>query len=297
MNNAHPGLPAFDYVKPASLAEASKFLAEHAGEARPFSGGTDCFVRMRDGAFKPKYMVDIKGLDGTRELTFDPHKGLTIGAAVNMNQVASSPDVKTHYPLLASAAGSVASYQLRTRATIIGNICNSSPAGDTIGACLVLDGVLNIYGGSDFRTEPLATFFTGPGRNTLKPGDIVISITLPVPPKGSAGEYYKLGRNRLGDLSLVGVTVYAFPDSTAKSGFRFRIALASVAPIPLMAQESENILAQKPITPETIQAAAQAAMDACKPIDDVRSSARYRKYMVRNLVQKGVTEVFNRLGK
>ena len=108
MINPYPGLPEFDYVKPDSLAEASQFLAAHAGEARPLMAETDIFVRMRDRV---------------------------------MNQVIASPDVKNCYPLLAEAAAKVASYQLRTRATIVGNICNASPAGDTIGACILLGSV------------------------------------------------------------------------------------------------------------------------------------------------------------
>ena len=87
MINPHPGLPELQYVKPATLQEASKFLAEHVGTAKPFSGGTDSFVRLRDGVLKLDYLVDIKGLEGTKELSFDPKKGLTIGAAVTMNQV------------------------------------------------------------------------------------------------------------------------------------------------------------------------------------------------------------------
>jgi len=136
--NAHPELPEFDYIRPASLMEASQFLAEHAGEARPMLGGTDIFVRMRDGFWHEKYLVDVKHLDGSGDIRFDPVAGLTIGAGVNMNRVIASPQVKQHYPLLAEACRSVASYQLRTRATIVGKICNASPAGDTIGACLLL---------------------------------------------------------------------------------------------------------------------------------------------------------------
>ena len=110
-----PGLPEFDYVKPASLTEACQFLARHAAEARPFMGGTDTFVRMRDGFWKPKYMVDVKGLDGMQDIAFDPAGGLTIGAAVAMNRVVASPEVNRHYPLLVEAGRTVASYQLRTR--------------------------------------------------------------------------------------------------------------------------------------------------------------------------------------
>ncbi len=94
MISAHPGLPEFDYIRPATLTEASQFLASHAGEARPFSGGTDSFVRMRDGFFTPKYLVDIKALEGTTVLRFDARTGLTIGAAVPMNRVAALPEAK-----------------------------------------------------------------------------------------------------------------------------------------------------------------------------------------------------------
>lgn len=292
MINPHPGLPEFEYIKPASLAEASRFLAEHAGEARPFLGGTDCFVRMRDGFFSPHYMVDVKHLDGTDQISFDPAKGLTLGAAVNMNRVIANPDAARLYPVLVEAAHTVASYQLRSRATIVGNICNASPAGDTTGPCIVLGGVLNVFNVNGTRQEPLSTFFKGPGKTVLQPGDIVTALHFPLPPKGAKGRYVKLGRNKVGDLAIVGVTAYAYPDSTAKSGFRFRLALASVAPVPLVPTAAEQILAENPITQETITAAAQAAMDSCTPIDDVRGSARYRKYMVRNLTRQALTDVW-----
>jgi CO/xanthine dehydrogenase FAD-binding subunit len=296
VHNPTPGLPEFDYVKPASLAEASQFLADHQGEARPFMGGTDTFVRMRDGFWKEKYIVDIKNLDGMASISFDSATGLTIGASVNMNKVVASPEINRNYPLLAEACHSVASYQLRSRATIVGNICNASPAGDTIGACLVYGGILKVHGVDGLREEPLSSFFVGPGKTVLKPGDIATAITFPLPPAGHAGKYLKLGRNALSDLAIVGVTVLGYPDGEATSGYRFRIALASVGPTPVVAATAEKILADKPITAEVIAEAAQAAMDSCTPIDDVRGSGRYRKYMVRNLTQRGVTEVFEVIG-
>jgi CO/xanthine dehydrogenase FAD-binding subunit len=292
MHTPTPGLPEFDYVKPVSLAEASQFLAKHAGEARPFMGGTDVFVRMRDGVWKEKFIVDVKHLEGMNDITFDPAAGLVIGASVNMNQVIASAEVSEHYPLLAEAAHTVASYQLRTRATIVGNVCNASPAGDTIGACLVLGGILHVHGMGGPRQEPLSTFFLGPGQTGLKAGDIAISITFPVPPKDYAAKYLKLGRNAIGDLAIVGVTALGYPDSSAPSGYRFRLALASVAPVPLVPLQAQAILAEQPITEASIAEAAQAAMDACTPIDDVRGSARYRKLMVRNLTRRAVTEVW-----
>ena len=295
MHNPTPGLPEFDYVIPASVAEASRFLAKHQGEARPFMGGTDTFVRMRDGFWKEKYIVDVKKLDGLNEITFDPADGLTIGAAVNMNKVAESEVVNEHYPLLAEAAKTVASYQLRSRATIVGNICNASPAGDTIGACMVLEGVLKVHGVDGEREEPLSSFFVGPGKSVLNAGDVVTAIRFPLPPKGWAGRYLKLGRNALSDLAIVGVTALGYPDADAPSGYRFKLALASVAPVPLPVDKAAAILSSKPISAELIAQAAQAAMDACNPIDDVRGSARYRKFMVRNMSKQALTQVWNKL--
>jgi carbon-monoxide dehydrogenase medium subunit len=297
MQMAHPGLPEFDYIRPGSLMEASQFLASHAGEARVFLGGTDTFVRMRDGAWTAKYLVNVKGLGETDTLQYSPAGGLVIGAAVTMNRVIASADVQNCYPLLAEAAHSVASYQLRNRATIVGNICNASPAGDTIGACLVLGGVLRVHGLDGVRTEPLATFFKGPGKTVLRPGDIVTSIQFPPSPDQTAGKYLKLGRNAIGDLSIVGVTVYGYPDTSTPSGYRFKIALASVAPVPLVAAKAEALLAEKPVSEATLAEAAQAAMDACTPIDDVRGGARYRKQMVRNLTHTALQAVWQQLGK
>ncbi len=293
--NTHPALPEFEYILPHSLAEASEFLSRHLDEARPFLGGTDVFVRMRDGLLTPKFLVDVKNLNGSNDLRFDPQSGLTLGAAVNMNRVIASAEVQAHYPLLAEACRSVASYQLRTRATVVGNICNASPAGDTIGACLALDGTLHIHGTDGLRQEALSSFFLGPGKTTLKPGDIVTAIHFPLPPQKCSGTYIKLGRNQLSDLSIVGVTALGHPNSSCQSGYRFRLALASVAPVPLVPAEAETYLANHSITPESLREAAGISADACSPIDDVRGSARYRKEMVRNLSAKALTEVWKNL--
>lgn len=295
MHNPTPGLPEFDYLKPASLAEASQFLAQHGGEARPFLGGTDTFVRMRDGFWKQKYLVDVKNLDGMSQISFDPAAGLTIGAAVNLNRVVASPEVKEYYPVLAEAAHTVASYQLRTRATLAGNICNASPAGDTIGSCLVLNASLRVHGVDGVRREPLSTFFVGPGKTVLKPGDIVTAIVFPLPPENYTARYIKLGRNAIGDLALVGVTALGCPDSSTPSGYTFRLALASVAPTPFVPAQAQTILADNPISEAVIAEAAKAAMNACTPIDDVRGSARYRKLMVRNLTRKAITAVWEKI--
>jgi CO/xanthine dehydrogenase FAD-binding subunit len=295
--DAHPTLPEFEYICPTTLVEASQFMVQHADEARLFLGGTDVFVRMRDGFLKPRFLVDVKKLTGMRDFRFDPQIGLTIGAAITMNQLIASQDVQKHYPLLAEACRSVASYQLRNRATVVGNICNASPAGDTIGACLVFDAELLIYGLGGVRREALNTFILGPGKTALMPGDIVTAVHLPPPKKGAKGRYIKLGRNKLSDLAIVGVTVLGWPEANLPSGFHIRVALISVAPTPLLLIEVENFLANQAITTEALQEAARMASEACSPIDDVRSSARYRKHMVKNLTLKTLCDVLEKLGK
>jgi CO/xanthine dehydrogenase FAD-binding subunit len=295
METPNPGLPAFDYLKPASLAEASSFLIEHPGEAHPFMGGTDLFVRMRDGFIHPRSVVDIKHLPGMGDILYDEGEGLTIGAAATMNRVAHHPDVQARYPLLAEAANSVASYQLRNRATLGGNLCNASPAADTGPAVQVLEGRLALYGLDGEREVAATEFFLGPGRTAMQPGELLTSIRFPVPPPGCAGRYLKLGRNKAGDLAIAGVAVLGFPDGDASSGYRFRIALASVAPVVLRATEAEDILAHHPPGEKTFVLAAEKAMQAATPIDDVRASAAYRKAMVRSLALRGLRDVWTQV--
>jgi CO/xanthine dehydrogenase FAD-binding subunit len=295
--NTHPTLPEFDYVRPETLIEASDFLLRHSTEACPFLGGTDVFVRMRDGLLAPKYLVDLKHLPGMNDLKYDPQMGLTVGAAVSMNRVIASPLVQEHYPLLVEACRSVASYPLRNRASIIGNICNASPAGDTIGACLAFEGVLAVYGLDGMHMQPLANFFLGPGKTRIKAGEVAIALHLPLSPIGSKGAYLKLGRNKISDLSIVAVTVLGYPDPAVRSSYRFRLILASVAPVPFVAKEAEAYLTNTPITADSIRQAARLAAEECSPIDDVRGSVRYRRQMVKNLSAKALFAVWEWLKK
>lgn len=293
--NALPRLPEFDYFKPETISDASQLLIKYVSDARPFLGGTDLFVQMRNQVFEPKYLIDLKGLPGMNDISYDPSGGLTIGAAVCMNRVISHPAVRKYYSILATAAESVASYQLRSRATIVGNICNASPAGDTIGACLLLNAVLEIYGEAGMRQQPLKDFFLGPGVTVLKRGEIVTSIRFPVTSQSLIGKYIKLGRNKISDLAIVGVTAIGYPDKKHASGYCLKVALASVAPTPMVADKVEQILGELPITEDRLVIASEAAMEACRPIDDVRGSARYRKYMVRNLSRRALNSIWNEL--
>jgi carbon-monoxide dehydrogenase medium subunit len=272
-----------------------RLLDEYGESARLLMGGTDLLVRMRDGALRPKVVIDVKGLPGMRDVSYDAQTGLTVGAAATMNQVARQPDVLAHYPLLAEAANSVASYQLRNRATLGGNLCNASPAADLAPATLILEAQVFLRGPDRERLVPASTFFRGPGRTAIGPAEYVTAIRYPVPPAGCVGTYLKLGRNRIGDLALVSVAVLGYPDS-APSGYRFRIALGAVAPVPLRAIGAEEVLAAQPPGEDCFRRAAERALQAASPIDDVRSGAEYRQAMVRNLTLRGLRRVWQGLG-
>jgi CO/xanthine dehydrogenase FAD-binding subunit len=286
-----PGLPAFDYVRAATREEVLHLLAKHGPEARLLMGGTDLLVRMRDGVVAPRVLVDVKSVPGMRDVTYDPQTGLTVGAAVTMNQVAGQRYVRMHYPLLAEAAKSVASYQVRNRATLGGNLSNASPAADTAPAVLVLEGRIVLFGPEGEREVPASKFFIGPGKSAVGPEEFMTAVRFSIVPAGGKGKYLKLGRNKAADLAVAGVAVFAFPTHTVPSGYVFRIALASVAPVPLRAFAAERTLAEQKPGRRTFAAAAKKAMDAATPIDDVRSSAAYRKEMVRNLTLRALEEV------
>ena len=292
-----PGLPSFDYVRAVTPEEVTDLLIQHPDDSRMFMGGTDIFVQMRDGMLAPKVLIDVKHLPGMVDIAFDPENGLSLGAAVDMNSMARHPAVLEHYPILAEAAHTVASYQIRTRATMGGNLCNASPAADTAPVALVLEAVFVAHGPNGERRIPATEFFLDVGKNALTPSEFLVRIDFPSPPAGWTGRYLKLGRNAQGDLAIVGVAVVGYPDDTMASGYRFRIALASVAPTPIRVPDAEHILAQDPVTDQSLGAAAAAARDTARPIDDVRASARYRQEMVNVLTRRALDDVWTQLSK
>lgn len=292
---ARPGLPTFDYVRATTPAVVIGLLDEHGSAARLMMGGTDLLVRMRQGTVRPRIVIDLKHLPGMREIRFDEAHGLSVGAAVTMNQLARHPDVLARYRLLAEAARSVASYQLRNRATLGGNLCNASPSADTAPAALALDGRIVLLGAGGEREASAEEFFLGPGSTAARPDEFMTAIRFPVPPRDGQGRYLKLGRTRLADLSLVGVAAYGFADASVPSGYRFRIALGSVGPVPFRALEVEKVLASGSPGEETFALAAQKAMQAANPIADVRSGVEYQKAMVCVLTLRGLRDVWAHL--
>lgn len=287
----------FDYIIPKDHAQASALLAAGNGAAWPLQGGTDLLIRARGGVVRPKQVVDMKPLPGMREIVRGQDGWLIIGAACTMNQVAGHPLVRAGYDLLVQACNSVASYQLRNRATVGGNICNASPAADTAPALYCLDAVAETYGPAGVRRIPIAEFFVGPGRTVLGPGEFLTSIHLPPAPPASRGVFNKLGRTRLGDISIVSVAVWAdwglgIGDwSNTQSPIpNIRIALGAVGPTPLRAFAAEAALAED-ASPAGIRRAARLAAETARPIDDIRASAAYRRAMVEVLTRRGIEAV------
>lgn len=292
---ARPGLPSFDYIRAESIEQVLRLLREKGADARLMMGGTDLLVRMRDGAVSAATVIDLKGLPGMRTIELDPAGGLRVGAAVTMNQVTQDRRVVEHYLLLAQAAGAVANYAIRNRATLGGNLCNASPAADTAPAVLLLDGRIQLCGPSGEREVGASEFFLGPGKSARLPEEMLIGVRFPPPTPRSHGVYLKLGRNEAGDLAVVGVAVLGAPWKEARSGYRFRVALASVAPTPLVVQGVEELLAKRAPGEEAFVEAAGLAARSASPIADVRSGADYRREMVRNLTLQGLRDVWGHL--
>ncbi|MBN1314318.1 MAG: xanthine dehydrogenase family protein subunit M [Anaerolineales bacterium] len=292
---ARPGLPPFKYVRAASETEVFERLEQ--GNARMFMGGTDLFPQMREGVWRPEILVDVKYVRAMQDLFFEDDGLLTAGAAVTMNRLGCDPLIAKYFPALSQAANSVGSFQLRNRATIGGNLCNASPCADTAPAVLVMDGGIVVETKDRSKVYALKDFILGPGKTVIGPTEFVSAVCFPALPKGATGVYLKLGRSKLGDLSLVSAAVIGYPDPDAASGYRFRIALGSVASVPFRVPGAERILADFKINPETLNTAARLAMEMAAPISDVRACSDYQRLMVMALTRRALMQVWDSLRK
>ena len=289
---ARPGLPDFEYLKAESPQEVFKLLKERSPDIKLMMGGTDLFIQMRDKDSSPGTLLDIKGIPGMKDIKFDKKAGLTLGAAVTLNQLSAEGDIQEYYPVLCQSADTVGNYQLRNRATLGGNLCNASPSADMAPALLIYEASLILIGPRGERSLPVGEFWVGPGKTALKDDEYLKAIHFPLPPDGAVGRYLKLGRTKKGDLAVVGVGLLGHPDRDVPAGIRFRIGINSTAPTPYRVLTVEAELAGTPITQASLRKAAEGAMDISSPIEDVRATATYQKKMVRNLTLKGLEEIW-----
>lgn len=274
-------LPRFEYLKPKTVREVCHLLAEHGTAAKIFAGGTDLLVLMRDKIVKPKYLIDVKGIDELHELSYDEKKGLSIGSTVTLNQITESNVVKKYFGVLWSTANSLGDPTLRNRATLVGNICNASPASDMAPALLLLDAEVEVVSEDGGRTIPIQRFFAGVKRTSLKPKEFVKLVRIPSKFKGARGCYLKWGRTRGEDLAVVGVA--GLVDPTKKL---MRIALSSVAPTPLRILDAKKMPDERSSINEQINKVVSMVLDKISPISDVRGSREYRVHMAEVLTRR-----------
>ena len=282
-------LSKFDYVKPLILEDALIFLEKNAN-TKILAGGTDLMIMLRRNALNAEHILDIKGIPETGLLEYKPDEGLFIGAAVNVNRIAESELILKKYPALAQAAASLASYQIRNRATLVGNICNASPGADLSGPLMVYDAKVHVANNRGSRTVDINKFFTGVKKTVLQPGDIVTGITLPDAAEGDRGVYLKQARLKGHDLGIVGVAARLTADGKVK------IAMSAVAPTPIRLVRLEEMLNTQALTPEMAEKAAGEARKMIKPISDVRSSAEYRLHVSGVLVKRALMSLLAKGG-
>jgi carbon-monoxide dehydrogenase medium subunit len=278
----------FDYLEPQSLDEAVAMLAHYDGTASVLAGGTDLLVEIKEHVARPDRLVDIKKIPGMDRFQFDPATGLKFGALVTAREIEISPLVRRDYRGLAQAASELGSIQIRNRATIAGNVCRASPSADTLPPLIAAAASVTIHGPRGERRVPLEEFFVGPGKTVLRPDELVTTIEIPAVPARSAGIYIKHGRRKAMELATVGVAVSLALDGEACGNIR--IVLGAVAPTPIRARRAEALLAGRVPTASLIAAAAQAAMEESRPIGNVRSSAAYRREMVRVLTARAIAK-------
>jgi carbon-monoxide dehydrogenase medium subunit len=283
-------LPKFDYFAPQTLQETFELLEKHGREAKLLAGGTDLIVSLRAREQRPKSLIDIKGVKELHELSYDEKGGLTVGAAVNLNKLIHYEAASKNYPLLKEAVSTIGDYQIRNRATLVGNICNGSPAADSAPALLVLDANVNIASQRGKRTVPLREFYTGVKKTALANNELVTSVTVPTPPNGCRGGYLK-GRRTVGeDLAVVGVGGLVAP--VGKGGKSVRLAYASVAPTPVRALEAEKVFESNKPLGDLLEQAMPIVRKTVSPISDVRGGKDYRANLVEVLTRRLIRQLW-----
>jgi CO/xanthine dehydrogenase FAD-binding subunit len=290
-------MPHFEYLEPTTLQEAVDLLDHYGNEARPLAGGTDLLPRIRQRLIRPQCVVNIKHIPDLNYISYDRHEGLRIGALATVRDMETSAVVRENFPLLAEGAQALGSVQIRNLATVVGNLCNASPAADTAPPLLALAAHLLIKSPAGERVVPLNTFFVGPGETALKPGDLVIEIRVPSPPPHSGGTYIKLGVRRAMDLSFAGVAALVTREPGDGVCREARLAMGAVAPTPRRAPVAEAMLTGQRMSADLLDRVGEAIAGEVCPISDVRCSADYRREMVKVLTRRSVRRAFEAAGQ
>lgn len=282
----------FDYLEARNLRQAISLLQRHGEDARLVAGSTDFLVRWRQGFWRPSCVVNIKGISSLRRITYSARNGLNLGALATVQAIELDPRIRRHYEALASGATSFAGVQVRNLATVGGNVCNASPAGDTLPALLAFDAQCDIAGPEGARTLPLTEFFRGPGRTALSTGEVLTGLKLPPAQPRTGSLYIKHSPRGAMDIATVGVASVLTLEDDGRTCKDARIALGAVGPVPFRASAAEAVLKGKEVTDDLLAEAANEARNQATPIDDVRGSADYRKEMVEALTNRTLQYAF-----
>jgi carbon-monoxide dehydrogenase medium subunit len=276
-------LGRFDYQRPSTLPEAGRLLAESDGSAAILAGGTDLLVDIRGRRHDPRLLVDIKRIDALRHLDVDSGGALTVGATVPLNEIIERAAIRRGFPGLVQAAESIATYQLRNRATAVGNVCNASPAADMAPILLALGACLVAWSPRGKRTMPLSSLFVGVKKTALAPDEIATELRVPAPEPDLRSRFLKQQRLRGHDLA-----VSSAAGTYAPSTGVLRLAVGSCAPTPLLLEPIEVRRSSRAAVEEKAVRAVQVAI---RPISDTRASADYRRAVLPVLVKRLIADL------
>jgi CO/xanthine dehydrogenase FAD-binding subunit len=262
------------YEAPTSIETAAALLAAAGGPARVLAGGTDLLVQLRAGMIDPELVVDIKKIPEMHEITAEGG-GFRIGAAVSGAELGEHPDVKHLWPGVVEAVELIGSTQIQGRATMAGNLCNASPAADSVPAMIAAGAIVRVVGPGGRRDVPVEEICTGPGETSLAKGELVASILLPARAPHSGDAYLRFIPRTEMDIAVVGVGVALTLDGGG-SCTAARVGLGAVAERPLLVPEAAATLVGTKVDADALGKLAAATSAACRPIDDKRGTKQYR---------------------
>jgi carbon-monoxide dehydrogenase medium subunit len=282
------------YLAPKTIDEAVRAFAAAAGAGRILAGGTDLLVQMRNGVVTPGLIVDIKRIGEMTAIEETAGGGFKIGAAVPGAALRDHAKLKAAWPGVVEAANLIGSTQIQSRATPGGNLCNGSPAGDSVPAMIAAGAMVTIQGPNGRRELAVEKVPKGPGRLNLEPGEIVVAFTLPPRPKGSSDAYLRMIPRTEMDIAVVGCGVSLTLDKGTCTAAR--VGLGAVAPTVLLVEDAAKALIGSKLEEAALAKAAAACSAACRPIDDKRGTIVYRTKVAGVLLRRTALIAAERAG-
>lgn len=288
-------MQVLDYVSAGSVQEVVSLLISNNGEARVLSGGTDLLVQLRENRRRAELLIDLKNIPELTSIRYGAQAGLWIGAAASCSAICRNQSVLEIYPGLVDAIRLIGGVQIQSRASVGGNLCNASPAADSIPALIVHNAKCLIVNSNGTYEIPVEQFCVAPGKSVLQNGEFLLAIMVPVIPENFGAHYLRfIPRNEM-DIAVVGAGASVILDRVKQKILSARIALGAVAPTPLFVEEAGIFLAGKEITRENIQEAAKIAQAAARPISDLRGTAEHRRQLCAVLTRRALEKAIERV--